>query len=198
MELLLATKNIHKIREIRSLLKTLNHLDLYSLNDFPAYIPPPENGKSFEENAILKAVHAAKTLGKWTIADDSGLIVPALNGAPGILSARYAGKNASDLDNRNKLLKEMQNLSGISRSACFECAIALASPEGLKKCFHGLCEGTIITEERGRNGFGYDSLFIKHDYQKTFGELEESVKNQVSHRAKAVEKLKLFLETLLH
>ncbi len=196
MELVISTKNVHKVREIRSLLKTLKQLDVYSLNDFPDYVPPPETGKTFEENAILKAVHAAKALGKWTGADDYGLVVPALSGAPGVFSARYAGENASDLDNRKKLLREMQNLSDIGRSAYFECVIALASPEKLKKCVHGLCEGTIITQERGRNGFGYDPLFIKHDYQKTFGELEETVKNQVSHRAKAIEKLKLFLETL--
>ena len=107
MEIIIATTNGHKIREIRSLLKSLGRFDFFSLNDFPDYTPPEETGKTFEENAILKAVHAAKTLGKWAIADDSGLVVPALEGAPGVFSARYSGQGASDKDNRKKLLQQM-------------------------------------------------------------------------------------------
>ncbi len=196
MELVLATTNVHKIREIRSLLKSLQQFDLLSLRNFPDYSQPSETGTTFEENAILKATDAARALNKWAVADDSGLVVPALGGAPGVYSARYAGEGAAEIDNRKKLLKEMTDLDEIGRAAYFECVIALASPEGLKKCAKGTCEGTILTKERGRNGFGYDSLFLKHDYNQTFGELEESVKNQVSHRGKALEKLKLFLETI--
>src|SRR3990167_5182840 len=109
LEFVIASTNVHKIRELRSMMKPLPNLDLLSLCDFPEYVPPEEVGMTFEENAILKAVHAAKTLNRWAIADDSGLVVPALSGAPGIYSARYAGNNAPDCDNRKKLLAEMQH-----------------------------------------------------------------------------------------
>lgn len=197
MEIIIATTNAHKIREIRSLIKPLKHLDIFSFLDFPHYTPPPETGATFEENAILKATHAAKTLDKWAIADDSGLVVPALGGTPGVLSARFAGENATDRDNRKKLLKEMEEFEGVRRSAYFECCIALSSPQSLKKCVRGFCEGLISKEERGRHGFGYDPIFLKHDYNLTFGELDESIKNQISHRAKAFQKLVLTLESLL-
>jgi XTP/dITP diphosphohydrolase len=196
MDLLIATTNGHKIREIRALLRPLKKFDLFSLLDFPNYIQPEERGKTFEENASMKALHAAQALQKWTIADDSGLVVPALNGAPGVFSARFAGQGAKDKDNRKKLLQEMQHLEGIARSAYFECCIVLASPEAIKKIVTGVCEGLITKEERGSNGFGYDPLFLKHDYNLTFGELDEELKNQVSHRAKALQKLKLTLDQL--
>ncbi len=196
MDIVIATTNGHKIRELRNLLKPFKQLDIYSLLDFPDYEPPPEEGKTFEENAISKATVAARTLNKWALADDSGLVVPALKGEPGVFSARYAGDKASDKDNRKKLLKEMEGLEDILRSAYFECCLALASPAGLKKCVRGMCEGAITTEERGRYGFGYDPIFFKHDYNKTFGELEESIKNQISHRSKAIEKMLLILEAL--
>lgn len=196
--LVLATKNVHKIREFKLLLKPLlNRIDLFTLRDFPHYIPPEETGQTFEENAVLKATDAAKALNKWVLADDSGLVVPALNGAPGVFSARYAGVDASDADNRKKLLKEMENLDDMQRQAYFECVLALASPIGVVKSSHGKCEGVITTKERGRNGFGYDPLFIKHDYQKTFAELEEDVKNKISHRSKAFSKMLLILENQL-
>lgn len=197
LDLVLATQNGHKIREIRSLLKPLKHFDVYSLLDFPDYVPPEETGETFEANAQLKALHAARALGKWTLADDSGLIVPALEGAPGIYSARYASEKASDKDNRKKLLKEMEGLDEERRSAYFECCIALASPQGIQKVTKGHCEGTIAEKERGGNGFGYDPLFIKYDYNQTFAELGEEVKNQVSHRTKALEKILLTLEGLI-
>lgn len=198
MDLVLATKNTHKIRELRSLLKILHGLDLYSLRDFPEYTPPSESGESFEQNARQKAADAALKLDKWTLADDSGIVVPALGGSPGIFSARYAGEGATDKENRGKLLKEMAPLEGIARSAYFECVLALASPGGgIYKVVHGICEGEILTEIRGGNGFGYDPLFRKYEYSQTFAELDETVKNQVSHRAKAMEKLLFTLESLL-
>lgn len=178
------------------MLKGIKLLDLLSLCDFPQYTPPPETGRTFEENASLKAVHAAKTLNRWVIADDSGLVVPALGGAPGIYSARYAGADASDFDNRKKLLEQMSSLPEEDRSAFFECCIACADPSGLKKCVKGICEGKILASEKGNSGFGYDPLFVKNGYSKTFAEIEEITKNRISHRRKALDKLILFLESI--
>jgi len=197
LELVIASTNIHKIREFRSMLKPLQRIDLLSLCDFPNYIPPEETGKTFEENAILKAVHAAKTLNRWVIADDSGLVVPALNGAPGVYSARYAGNDATDFDNRKKLLEEMRHYLEEDRNAFFECCIALASPSGIKRHTKGTCEGVLLLQERGGSGFGYDPLFVKHGYNKSFAELEEATKNRISHRRKALDKILLSLESIL-
>ena len=196
MQLVIASQNVHKIREIRTMLKKLPRFDILSCLDFPNYTPLEETGKTFEETAIQKAMHAAKTLDRWVIADDSGLVVPAIGGAPGVFSARFAGVGASDAENRQKLLKEMQHLQEADRQGYFECCIALAAPDGLKKCVRGICEGMITTNERGSRGFGYDSLFVKYEYGKTFGELEEEVKNRISHRRKALDKLLLALEAL--
>lgn len=196
MQLVIASRNVHKIRELRSILKRLGNFDLFSLVDFPQYVPPEETGKTFEENAILKATHAAQALKQCVIADDSGLVVPALHGAPGVRSARYAGPHATDRDNRQKLLHDMRELHDLERQAYFECVIALASPEKLIKCVRGQCEGVILTEERGSQGFGYDSLFLKHDYSKTFAEMDEDVKNRISHRRKAIDRLLPVLETI--
>jgi len=196
VEVIIATHNLGKLREIREMLKGLKHIDFTSFNDYPGSEAPEETGQTFEENALLKALHATETLGKWAVSDDSGLVVPALKGAPGVYSARYAGKEATDLDNRKKLLEAMQGLEGISRNAYFECSIAVTGPEGFKKVFKGICEGYICTEERGNNGFGYDSLFIKNDYSQTFAELAENVKNRISHRRKAMDKALLFFEQM--
>ncbi len=178
------------------MLKPLSHIEVISLHHFSTYTPPEETGSTFQENATLKAEHAAKQLNQWVLADDSGLVVPALNGEPGVYSARYAGSHATDADNRKKLLQKMEALSHLDRTAYFECCLVLANPKEIKKCVHGVCEGYILKEERGRNGFGYDSLFVKNDYEKTFAELEESTKNRISHRRKAFERLIAFLETL--
>jgi XTP/dITP diphosphohydrolase len=196
MELVIASSNLHKIREFRAILKATCDLELLSLLDFPSYSPPEETGKTFEENATLKAVHAASYLNHWVIADDSGLVVPALQDAPGVYSARYAGNEATDAENRRKLLHEMRNLKDEERNAYFTCSIALAAPEGLKKVVTVICEGSIVKEERGGHGFGYDPVFIKHDYSKTFAELDEDTKNRISHRRKAIDKLLPFLETI--
>jgi XTP/dITP diphosphohydrolase len=195
MELVIASRNVHKIREFRSMLKGLK-FDLLSLIDFPQYEPPVESGTTFKENALLKALHAAKTLQRWAIADDSGLVVDALNGSPGVLSRRYAGEHATDKENRQKLLAAMRDLQEGERQAYFECWIALASAQGLEKCVQGISEGMITDKERGGLGFGYDSIFIKHEYGKTFAELEEEVKNRISHRRKALDKLRPTLEAL--
>lgn len=196
MEIVLATHNVHKIREFREMLASLKQFDVLSLLHFPDYVAPEETGKTFEENAILKAVHAAKTLNKLVISDDSGLVVPILDNAPGVYSRRYAGEKATDMDNRKKLLLALQGKKELERAAYFECCLALAGPNGLKKTVRGTCEGIIVEEEKGRNGFGYDSLFVKHDYRETFAELEESTKNRISHRRKALDKMVVFLESM--
>lgn len=197
MEIIIASTNLHKIREFRSLLKPLSSIDVLSLLNFPNYQPITESGSTFQENALEKALHAAMTLQKIVLADDSGLVVPALNNAPGIHSHRYAGDDATDAENRLKLLNAMQGLQDMHRTAYFECCLVLATPDGVKKSVTGICEGRIASDEKGRNGFGYDSLFIKNEYDKTFAELEEHTKNRISHRHKAFEKLIPILETLV-
>lgn len=196
MEIVIASTNLHKIREFRDILKVIPTIEVLSLMQFPDYVAPPETGKTFQDNANIKAEHAAKALGKWVLADDSGLVVPALNGLPGVNSRRYAGEDATDAENRKKLLDEMQHLMEMQRAAYYECCLSIASPEGLKKSVTGTCEGIILTEDRGNNGFGYDYLFIKEGYDKTFAEISESTKNRISHRRKAVEKLLATLEAL--
>lgn len=197
IDLVIASKNLHKIREIKFILKDIKDLDIYSLNDFPDFKPPPETGNSFEENAKAKAIAAAKALNKRVLADDSGLVIPALDGAPGIYSARYAGENCSDKANRKKLIEELEKLPEHKRVGYFTSVMVLADENGnVEKCVHGYCEGTLLTEERGGNGFGYDSLFVKYDYNKSLAELKEDTKNKVSHRRRALDKLLTTLEVL--
>jgi XTP/dITP diphosphohydrolase len=196
MEIVIASTNLHKIREFREMMKPIKGIDLLSLLNFSSYAPPPEDADTFKENAVQKGLHAAQALNMWVLADDSGLIVPALNGAPGIRSRRYAGEDATDTENRLKLLSAMSHIDELQRNAYYECCLVLASPEGIKKCVTGICEGIILKEERGRNGFGYDSLFVKNEYDKSFGEIDESIKNRISHRHKAFEKLIPTLETI--
>ena len=198
MQLVLATSNPHKVREFLPLLKTLPGLEILSLKDFPKYIPPQETGVTFKENAILKAEYAARALKMWVLSDDSGLVVSALQGEPGVYSARYSGLPASDAKNRLKLLQKMEGLHAEQRAAYFECCLVLANGEGMYKCVTGLCEGTIIAEQRGNKGFGYDSLFVRHDLAKTFAELDEDVKNRISHRRKAFDKMLQTLERLVN
>jgi len=197
MKIVLASTNLHKIRELKAMLKQFPQLDLYSLRDYPEYIPPEETGDTFEENAKLKALHAAKTLNECALADDSGLVIPSLSGEPGVRSARYAGEEASDKDNRDKLVKNLLSLKDDERVGYFECCIAIATPVGIEKVVRGVCEGTLTTDPRGSNGFGYDPLFIKYDYSKTFAELDEETKNKISHRRKALDKLQNYLESCM-
>ncbi len=196
MQLIIASTNWHKVREFREILKSVPCWDVLSLLDFPDFKLETPAGKSFEENAVLKAESAAKALQRWVLADDSGIIVPSLQGAPGICSRYYAGDEASEAENRKKLLEVMRDKSGPDRAAHMECCIAIASPEGLQKVVTGSCEGEIVEEERGRHGFGYDPLFRKYDYDKTFAELDESVKVRISDRRKAFEKLAIYLESV--
>lgn len=196
MELLLATRNKNKIIEMTAFLKKLG-LKIRSLEDFPDVPDVVEDGKTFEENAAKKAVACAKHTGMLTLADDSGLMVDALRGAPGVKSHRYAGPNATDFENNMKLLDEMKNVAFNDRTAQFICCIAIANSNGLIRTVTGKCEGIILTEPRGREGFGYDPLFMKSDYKKTFAELSLEIKNRISHRAAALEKAVLAIESYL-
>ncbi|MEX0961486.1 MAG: RdgB/HAM1 family non-canonical purine NTP pyrophosphatase [Simkaniaceae bacterium] len=197
MKLVLATTNLHKIHEIKAMLKEYKQFDIYTLRDFPHYTPPEETGLTFEENAILKASHASKALDTLCLADDSGLSIPALNGEPGVKSKRYAGESAKNSENLKKLVEKLSCLPEKKRFGYFECSIALANNGELVKSVKGQCEGKLITIPRGKNGFGYDSLFIKYDYNKTLAELETDIKNRISHRRKALDKILLALECLI-
>ncbi|WP_316355760.1 RdgB/HAM1 family non-canonical purine NTP pyrophosphatase [Candidatus Neptunichlamydia sp. REUL1] len=197
MEIVIASKNLHKIREIRAILKPEYPFDYLSLLDFPEYQPPEESGETFEENAFIKATHAANTLKRWVIADDSGLVVPALGNEPGVRSARYAGETASDKENRVKLVKALDPIPENERIGYYFCALAFASPDGIQVQVKGSCEGSLLLKARGSQGFGYDPLFLKYDYNKTFAEIDEETKNRISHRRKALDKLTPTLENLL-
>jgi len=186
---ILATKNPGKIREIRGALRGLC-LQIYALDDFPEVPEMKEDGKSYKENALKKARFYSKCFGKLTIADDSGLEVDALNGLPGIYSARYAGEKASPRERNQKLLYEMKGIPISKRGAKFKCTIAMVSPGGKETVTEGSCKGRIGFKEVGKRGFGYDPLFILPRYGKTMAQLTLEEKNRVSHRGKALRKLR--------
>ncbi len=184
------------MREIRRLLKGLP-LRLHDLNRFESAPDVEEDGKSFAENALKKARTYANLFGKVAIADDSGLEVEALNGRPGIHSARYAGVAATDRENRDKLLKEMEGLPTPKRGARFRCVMALVTPRGEEVITEGSCRGRIGLKEVGKGGFGYDPLFYLPRHRKTMAQLSLEEKNRVSHRGKAVRKLRRILKNLI-
>ena len=197
-DIVIATRNSGKLLEIKDILKHLE-VSVRSLSQFPEIPPIEETGSTFEENAILKAQKVADITGSLTLADDSGLEVDYLGGKPGIRSSRFAGDNATDLMNNAKLLEEMKGVSLDQRQARFVCVIALARPGELIGTVRGTCEGIINEYERGLNGFGYDPLFMVTDYNATFAELQQEIKNKISHRAKALNKAVIMLEKyLLH
>jgi XTP/dITP diphosphohydrolase len=182
MELLLATRNQHKTGEFGELLG--RDINLIDLSSFPQIAMPDETGTTFAENAILKAAGISKRVDGLVIADDSGLEVDALDGAPGIYSARYAGREASDATNVEKLLRELKNEP--ERSARFRCVIALAQEGKVLGAFEGVAGGTILDLPRGTAGFGYDPIFQPIGFNQTFAEMPPDLKNKISHRAKAV------------
>ena len=196
MKLVLATRNQDKVREIGEILKIEDGIELLSLHNYPDAPDVVEDGKTYEENAIKKASELAEYTGHLTIADDSGLEVDALGGAPGVHSARYAGENASDRDRIVKLLDALQNVSGDRRSGRFICAVAIADPLAQVLVVRGVCEGRIIRMPRGTEGFGYDPVFVPVGYDKTFAELGDEIKNQISHRAKALDEAKKLLSEM--
>lgn len=187
--LLLATRNSHKTREFAEILG--EEFVVRDLASEPDMAVVEETGATFEENAILKAVAVSKRFPGLVVADDSGLEVDALEGAPGVYSARYAGPGAQDGDNVARLLSELRKLgAGRPRAARFRCVLALAREGELLDTFDGLVEGTIVDQPRGKGGFGYDPVFQPVELTKTFGELPAEEKNRISHRANAIRMLR--------
>jgi XTP/dITP diphosphohydrolase len=193
IELLFATRNANKTAEIRKILGP--QFQVNDLADHPEIPHIAETGKTFEDNAILKAVIVSKHTPGFVVADDSGLEVAALGGAPGIYSARYAGMNATDQEKTDKLLEELTRVGAIknARRARFRCVLALACKGNVLGAFEGIIEGQIADRPHGSHGFGYDPIFMPEGFQQTFGELAPAEKNQLSHRARALERLRTFL-----
>lgn len=196
MKLVLATRNQGKVREIGEILEDQSGIELLSLRNYPNAPSVVEDGKTYEENAIKKAAALAEYTGHLTISDDSGLEVDALDGSPGVHSARYAGEDASDQDRIVKLLDVLQAVPDDRRSARFICAVAIAEPSIQAQVVRGVCEGRIICAPRGLGGFGYDPIFVPVGYSETFAELGDDVKNQISHRAKALGKARKLLNEM--
>ena len=192
--LVIATRNKGKTKEIKALLNDFP-VEIKNLDDFGPIPHLEEDGDTFDENAYKKASFAARILGLPALADDSGLIVEALDGAPGIHSARYAGENATDEQRYLKLLDDMKGKS--NRRAAFECVISIAMPTGPALTYEARCEGLITTEPAGSNGFGYDPIFFYPPYNKTFAQITGEEKNRISHRGKALAELKSEFDKVL-
>ncbi|MFU8847102.1 MAG: RdgB/HAM1 family non-canonical purine NTP pyrophosphatase [Opitutales bacterium] len=188
--LIIATGNAHKAREFADLLKN-SDFEVHSATLCGGMPEVDENGATFAANAQLKAQALRKVAPKeaWVLADDSGLEVDALSGAPGIYSARYAGEGASDRQNLDKLLNALSTARESQRNACFRCVICLIGPDGQSFDFHGTCQGRICEHPSGERGFGYDPIFVPKGYSETFAQLGDAIKSQISHRAKAVQAL---------
>lgn len=185
--LIIATRNQGKAAEITELLAGFP-ITIKSLNDFGPIPDVEEDGESFDENAYKKASFTARILGYPALADDSGLVVDALDGAPGIYSARFAGPKATDEERCQKLLQQMDGVS--NRKAAFECVLSIAVPNGPALTYEGRCEGVLLDAPRGVNGFGYDPIFYYAPMKKTFAELTRQEKSQVSHRGKALRQVR--------
>ena len=192
--LILATRNQGKIDEFQELFAGCG-VEIKSVKDFGPIPPVVEDGETFEENAYKKAFHTARMLGFPALADDSGLSVEALGGAPGVKSARYAGEEATKEDNNRKLLETMQGIP--NRKAAFECVLAIAVPRGPALIYEARCEGEITAELQGEEGFGYDPLFYYPPLKKTFAQMSRAEKNRVSHRGKAMAELRGEIDKVL-
>lgn len=203
--LVLATRNPKKHQEMAALISppwdpdpVLARFDIRTLADFPDVPEVVEDGDTFAANAAKKANAAAQHLGCWVVADDSGLAVDALSGAPGVRSARYAGTHGDDEANNAKLLKALESIPEDQRGAAFVCALAVADASGaIVAQVEASCRGRITREPRGTNGFGYDPLFLIREYHRTLGELSTLVKHQISHRSRAFARLRPLLRSLL-
>lgn len=189
MKIVVATKNKGKIKEIKEILSDMN-IDVIAQSELGIDVEVEEDGKTFRQNAFKKASEIMKVCHEVTLADDSGLEVDYLNGAPGVYSARYAGENATDQDRNRKLLEAMEGVPDEKRNARFVCAIAVVFPNGTSLIVEGKCEGRIGFEPKGQNGFGYDPLFYVPEYDMTMAQMDSTIKNKISHRAKALRLMK--------
>jgi XTP/dITP diphosphohydrolase len=194
LTLVIATGNPGKTAEIRDLLRGFP-INIKNLDNFGPIPPVVEDGDTFDENAYKKASFVSKILGLPALADDSGLVVEALGGAPGVYSARYAGENATDRQRYTKLLEEMKGRA--DRQAVFECVLSLAVPTGAALTYEGRCQGLVAEKPAGSGGFGYDPVFYYPPLKKTFGELSREAKSRISHRGKALGELKAEFDKVL-
>ena len=195
MEIVLATKNRDKIKEIKEILKGVP-VELLTFDEHSRNLSVEEDGKTLEENAVKKAEAWMRQTGKPALADDSGLEVDYLNGAPGVYSSRFAGEDATYADNNVKLLELLKDVQKERRTARFRCIAALAFPDGKKELFEGAVEGLITDSPRGESGFGYDPVFLIPEYDKTFAELGDELKNKISHRSIAFRKVRNYLSKI--
>jgi len=196
MKILIASNNQHKIIEFQAIFRTFDNIKLLTPKDLNIEIEIEENGNTFEDNSIIKAKKYFDISQIPILADDSGLIVPDLNNEPGIYSARYAGIGSNDNLNRQKLLENIKLKGLIEPKAKFICIICFYDGNN-EYIFNGECNGKIINKERGYNGFGYDPIFVPNSFSLTFAELDSEIKNKISHRAKALEKFKFFMNEYL-
>ncbi len=185
MKLVLATRNEAKLVELRRILEPLLAAEVIGLADVPAYQEVPETGATFAENALLKAREAVRHTGLPAVADDSGLAVDALNGMPGVLSARWAGHAAGDAANRRLVLEQTADVPDFRRGAAFICAAALVTPDGREQVVEGRLDGVLTRAPRGSNGFGYDPVFQPHGETRTTAEMDPAEKDAISHRGRA-------------
>ena len=200
-KIVIATNNKGKYSEIKNILKSvhgLSQVEFLSLKDFPSIPPVEEDGKTMQENSIKKAVTVSKLTNLITLADDTGLEVKALNGQPGVYSARFAGPGCTYNDNNKKLIEMMKDVPEEQRAAKFICVITIAKPTGDYYLMEGALRGIITTREQGKNGFGYDPIFLVPQYNKTLAELDFDTKNKSSHRYKAINKSKKILVELIN
>ena len=188
-QVLLATRNVEKLAELRRILDQLLDVEVVGLDDVPYYDELPETGVTFAENAMLKAREGAKHAGLLTVADDSGLAVDALNGMPGVLSARWAGKSKDDDANLQLVLEQLADTPDERLGATFVCAAALVTPAGAENVVEGRMPGRLVREPRGTNGFGYDPIFVADGFDVTNAELPPAEKDLISHRGKALRAL---------
>ena len=189
VRLLLATRNAHKLDELRRIVQPRVPVQVLGLDDVPAFAEVPESGATFAENALIKAREATRQTGLIAVADDSGLAVEALNGMPGVLSARWAGSGHDDRANLELLLDQLADTPDDRLGAAFHCAAALVTPAGAELVRHGVMAGRLVRTPRGNNGFGYDPIFVPDGYRQTSAELPSETKDQISHRGRALQAL---------
>lgn len=196
--IVLASRNKKKTREVSEILAA-GGFSVIPVTDFPDIPEVEEDGQTFAENAAKKATQVARQLNQWVIGEDSGLIVDALNGAPGIYSARYSGADATDERNNARLIAELATISDDKRGAGYICSVALSNPQGkIRIACEGTCRGRILREANGEGGFGYDPYFLIPEYHLTFGQLSSVVKHRLSHRARAFAKFIPLLQNICH